>query len=183
MLFHLATRDIFFTCGAISGAGDAVAQLANQNAYWDIEDAPWIKVDMSLFDQLDPESQSAVLWHELLHLEFGPHPDGIRDWKRFREADQLTACEDLCFKKKLATKCSCARCLGTDICDPRCAPYKGCAPQLGVICPCPKGKNAYKWFPTCQECLSRCPSGLGCFGHSRCRPIDVSCTGRRTTCP
>jgi hypothetical protein len=142
------------------------------------------------FFTLSPPEQVAVIFHELQHVSgFGHNPDEQnfpipnRD-----EADRIYACTVLCFgedgsKAVLPTRCTCAKCLETNKCDPRCTSLTDCSPGVSFMCPCPQGPNAYKRFPTCAQCLSVCPSGLSCFGYSTCYVIgDLSCK-TPTTCP
>jgi hypothetical protein len=177
LLFHYAARDIRLVCAPIPGPG---GMKVNGEAYYDPSVPVVITVDMAKLPS-DLEEVAAGLLHEMFHLHFGPHKRGSKSWPRFREIDPTQACEDLCFVKEGVTKCACARCLGTNICDPRCAIFEDCDPALGATCPCPRGANAYKFFPTCRECLVKCPSGLACFGFSSCIPLDVGC--KRATCP
>ena len=84
----------------------------------------------------------------------------------------------------LPTKCSCARCLKTDKCDQRCQIFEDCDETLSFKCPCRRGRNAGRHYPTCAACLAGCPSGLSCFGIGFCEVVSVACAGaKKPTCP
>jgi hypothetical protein len=137
----------------------------------------------NFFDQ-NESTQTAIVGHELMHHPdiFGPHYPGIELLPRYREMDRNYACTDLCFGWQPPTRCSCARCLATNKCDKRCQQLPDCDEKLSFMCPCINGPNFMKKFPTCAECLSACPSGLGCFTTQFCLVDHVGCSGSRT-CP
>jgi hypothetical protein len=137
-----------------------------------------IRVNPTKFNNLSPFYQRRLLLHEMLH-EFGEHDTEVLKDPRVQEIDPTEACASTCFQDTLTTKCSCATCLGTDICDPRCKSFKDCDPVMGAQCNCPFRTQTY---PSCTECLTRCPSGLGCFGYTDCTKFDVSCKGKKSTC-
>jgi hypothetical protein len=173
IMFHYLARDIVIKCDVLP---EKVAARLDRKSYLDPERKVVIIVNKDgFFTKLSEYEQSKTLWHEMLHNHFGPHNKKARRLPRFDEFDQTEACEDLCFGPDPTTKCSCARCLGTDMCDQRCGIHEDCDPIMGAICPCQTGPNANRVFPTCQKCLATCPSGLGCFGVGFCTPIDVSC--------
>jgi hypothetical protein len=121
-----------------------------------------------------PEAQDRLLAHELLHLHFGEHDADQQDdlGSDFARVDPGETCASLCFGLGFQTKCDCARCLGTNKCDPRCAPYRECDPILAAKCPCPIRR---KWYPTLTACTVDCPTGLLCAFFTSCDVIDVSC--------
>jgi hypothetical protein len=132
----------------------------------------------NFFDQNEP-MQTAIVAHELMHHPdiFGPHYPGLQSLPRYREMDRNYACTDLCFGLQPPTRCSCARCLVTNKCDKRCQQLPDCDEKLSFFCPCINGPNYMKKFPTCAECLSVCPSGLGCFTTQFCLVDHVGCSG------
>lgn len=181
MMFHYVARDIVIKCDVLPSN---VAARLDRNSWLDPESEVLITVNNDgFFTRLNEYEQSKTLWHEMLHNHFGPHNKKARQLPRFEEFDKTEACEDLCFGPDPTTKCSCARCLGTNMCDQRCRIHQECDPQMGAICPCNTGPNANRVFATCTDCLVTCPSGLGCFGFSTCIPIDVSCNTTPATCP
>jgi hypothetical protein len=143
------------------------------------------------------EEMKANLFHEVLHtrLEWAHHLDEEQFGRR-SEVDPVYACQSLCFGLgpngvTPPTRCSCASCLQTTKCDVRCQtgmdgqPLSDCDAMLSVQCPCPLGKNAFKRFDNCSDCLTECPSGLACFGYASCSVIrQVGCPGEPLpTCP
>jgi hypothetical protein len=173
IMFHYVARDIVIKCDVLP---ENVAARLDRKTYLDPESNVVIIVNKDgFFTKLSEYEQSKTLWHEMLHNHFGPHNKKARRLPRFDEFDQTEAREDLCFGPDPTSKCSCARCLGTDMCDQRCGIHEDCNPMMGAICPCQTGPNANRVFPTCQDCLATCPSGLGCFGVGFCTPIDLSC--------
>src|SRR5262249_39039548 len=50
----------------------------------------------------------------------------LRDIRLAKETDRAYACESLCFDGAKASQCVCAKCLETDVCDPRCANLSPC---------------------------------------------------------
>lgn len=101
-----------------------------------------------------PEQLKNVLMHELLHLRFGPHQPGLVGSEREFEADPTYACAALCFEARAddRTKCACAVCLNTDICDSRCQEFKECDGNMGATC------NALplKWYASPSDCAMSC---------------------------
>ncbi len=181
IMFHYMARDIVIKCDVLP---ENVAARLDRRSYLDPESDVVIIVNKDgFFTKLSEYEQSKTLWHEMLHNHFGPHNKKARELPRFDEFDQTEACVDLCFGPDPTTKCACARCLGTNMCDQRCGIHWECDPKLGAICPCKSGPNANRVFPTCKECLATCPSGLACFGISSCIPIDVSCNTTPASCP
>lgn len=184
MMFNYVARDVFFLCDPTLNANG----LADRNAINDPSKPITISISDPLTLDLDDRDLSAVLFHEFLHFQFGGHAPYLKNSDRRREFDRTYACESLCFGKSDSpqvgnsdpTKCTCATCLGTNMCDPRCRLEADCDPTF-FICPCPTGKNAYRQFSNCTDCLVTCPSGLACFGFASCLVISVSCTS--LTCP
>jgi hypothetical protein len=181
LAFQLIVRDIEFTC-AYKGAGSCRGHLDPQS-YRDPSAPIRISVDWDCYTTtLSEYEQASVMFHELLHLILGPHDIGNKDYPRYSEMDRVTACERLCFGPGDLTACTCATCLQTTSCDDRCRILPQCEERLGYRCPCKAGKNANKVFSTCSQCLSTCPSGLGCFGYSTCKVEYVGCD-KPPTCP
>jgi len=171
--FNYTFRPIVIRCATLPT--QVAARVSNRSFY-----DPTTDIEISVngdrfFNNLSDYEQGKVLWHEMLHLHFGPHNKKARSLSRFDEYDPTTACEDLCFGPADVSKCKCASCLKTTKCDQRCAIYQNCDSNLGYICPCPTGPNAFKYFDECTDCLVACPSGLACFGFSRCSPVTVMC--------
>jgi hypothetical protein len=135
-----------------------------------------LQVNPTKFAALSADDQIRTLFHEMLH-ELGLHDPEILKAARVDEIDPTEACAQTCWPSSLTTQCSCATCLHTNICDPRCAAYKACNPEMGFTCPC-----SGVYYDSCSTCLSDCPSGLLCFGFSKCDGISVSC-GDAATCP
>lgn len=69
-----------------------------------------------------------VLFHELLHLGLGAAHSPFLDRSTFQGLgdDRVYSCADLCFRPTKVRKCECAKCLGVDRCDPKCAAYPDC---------------------------------------------------------
>jgi hypothetical protein len=185
MMFNYTARDVLFLCDPTLNANGR----ADRNAINDPSKPITISVSDPLTFNLDDRDLSAVLFHEFLHFQFGPHSPYLQNSNRRKEFDRTYACESLCFGMSDSpqggnsnpTKCTCASCLQTNVCDPRCKLEPDCNPTF-FICPCPTGKNAFKQFSDCTTCLVNCPSGLACFGFSTCMVFDVSCNAP-VTCP
>jgi hypothetical protein len=117
------------------------------------------------------QNHAQVLLHELLHTLLGLHsgydppdtPQGVVH-------DRVYACASLC-EDTAPTKCQCASCLRTTVCDPRCAGYADCNPDLGAQCRCFSNP---RYYSTYTECTVKCPTGLACFAAS-CKAVDYSC--------
>lgn len=137
-----------------------------------------LRVNPTHFNAQPPNFQRHLLFHEFLH-ELGEHDPEILKAARVTEIDPTDACAETCWPTSLSTQCSCATCLGTDICDPRCAAFKPCNPDLGAQCTCPL-KGTY--CESCSKCLAGCPSGLSSFGYSTCKTFSAAC-GEKPTCP
>jgi hypothetical protein len=188
MMFHYIARDIVVTCGPLGGPD---AQGRTRAATWkrrSLDPSRPVEITVNTTDNhffnRHEYQQASVLWHEMLHNHFGYHKPSHKADPNFDELDPTEACQNLCFGPKPVTKCSCARCLGTSDCDERCKLYRDCeSPKRGFVCPCEKGPNAFKVFPTCSKCLQTCPQGLSCFGYSKCIPINVGCEPGAKTCP
>lgn len=117
-------------------------------------------------------SPSNVMMHELMHAFVGAH-DPYEDFSSpaSKRHDRSYACTAMC-TDPMATKCECASCLRTDICDPRCSRFRECTdPDQGGWCLCLFNRRSY---PAYSTCLAECPSGLACFG-STCRRLDLRC--------
>jgi hypothetical protein len=119
-----------------------------------------------------------TLAHELLHYtSLGLHDAAHtgNDDSRMEEGDRVYACSILCAggATSLPTRCHCATCLGSDVCDERCKQDIPCSnPDMGAICPC---LLRNKWYPTYRDCVEDCSSGLICFGFSKCRNLSKAC--------
>lgn len=138
------------------------------------------------FFSLSEYEQAAVLFHELLHSEFGGHLPGSSNFPGYAEYDRVEACTNLCFGPAKSTRCGCATCLDTTKCDERCESLPSCdAGMFGFRCPCPVGPTAYKVYSTCTECLTACPQGLQCAGYHTCDVLEsASCpSDLPATCP
>jgi hypothetical protein len=148
-----------------------------------------IRVNQDLFcglgDTPNFSKQLSTLFHEFMHLDIPKHDSDQEIAPNRANVDQIYACQELCFKPHNAvTQCSCATCIGTTKCDPRCSTnpplgFLTCSNDFGAWCPCP---TRLKWYPTCSDCLVGCPSGLFCGGYHFCLPVNK---GRcmLTTCP
>jgi hypothetical protein len=113
-----------------------------------------------------------VLFHELLHTYLGAHETtNVGDSSHASVRDPVYACAALCFEP-MPTKCQCAACLGTNICDPRCAQYADCDPNQGAQCDC---VTNHSWYDTLTACTVDCPSGIVCFA--------AGCNQRSLLCP
>ncbi len=132
-----------------------------------------ITVNPSMFfgDPNCMSNQLNILWHEILHTYIGLHtgydPASAPETKTH---DRVYACAAMCFDST-ATKCQCASCLRTTVCDPRCASFADCTPHLGALCRCAANP---RWYPTLTQCTVDCPSGLACFA-ADCQDVDYSC--------
>jgi hypothetical protein len=182
MMFHYVARDLVWNCVPRSKPDSCRARLA-RHSYYNPGTPVEINVETCFFDEGE-YSQSSILWHEMLHNHFGPHKIKPKGSAFFDNFDQVESCERMCFGPEPVTKCNCARCLRTNVCDERCKIYQDCTPnQTGYVCPCPKGPNKFRIFPTCSQCLAVCPSGLACFGYSKCIPVSVGCQTVPLKCP
>jgi hypothetical protein len=156
----------------------------DDSGWFDVTKRTELSINPVSFNKLTPYEQRHLLFHEMLH-SYALHEYDLvvnpLENPRLLENDPIEACAETCWGYEgLSTKCSCATCLGTDVCDPRCAKFKACDPVLGFRCPCPSGPGYYR---DCASCLVGCPSGLACFGMTTCTPISVECGGKKTTCP
>jgi hypothetical protein len=118
--------------------------------------------------------QRRLLFHEFTHLLFGEHDQQLREMmgdEKYARWDQGESCARFCFSPKtFLDRCDCARCLNTNVCDPRCQPYKPCTePTLGGVCTCHD-----TWYDDYTKCTVECPSGLFCFGH-QCKKYTMEC--------
>jgi hypothetical protein len=134
-----------------------------------------IEVNQDFFCSLSPAEQLSTLFHEVMHLLIPEHDPNKEAAAASGDhgADQLYACEDLCFQPHASTtQCACATCLETTKCDQRCATSLGfqtCSDDFGAWCPC---LARLRWYPSCTACLSGCSSSLACFGFSFCVPAN-----------
>jgi hypothetical protein len=179
-----AGHDVVITCDTSLTGGDIGKY---DGTGWFDTGTVNISVNPTRFDALDADAQVLTILHEMLH-ELGEHDSEIKNTPGLRidEIDPTQACAITCAPTTLrpsspATKCSCATCLHTNICDPRCASFLPCKPDMGFQCPCPTS-GAYYLETQCSICLADCPSGLACSGYSYCKGISVSC-GDAATCP
>jgi len=169
VLANYLGRTITFNCEA-KGNNPLVAQIAIMARF-----TSWLFGSFSVAintdrffasgaDALSEGVQKNVLFHELLHLYFGAHQPSVGG-PRQTEFDPTYACAGMCFPLDNAptTKCACATCLGTDVCDQRCGGFASCDPDMGASC------NALppKWFASASECASSCTAA--------CDVHDVSC--------
>jgi hypothetical protein len=183
VLSHYAGRDVLFDCRP--GLPNDLCAAVSTRSIYDPGGPIRIGISEDCFFDLSDYEQSSLLWHEMLHLNLGPHDPQAPDYGRFQSIDRVEACEVLCFGPGNPSQCSCATCLGTNVCDPRCSIYSDCDPNLQYLCPCPAGPKEgmdKKWFATCSECLAACPSGLACSGFHTCDVgVSVAC-GSPGTC-
>jgi hypothetical protein len=185
-----ATRDVTVLCTSDPDAPVAMNDVVDWFAdYQNIT----IIINWPKFGPMPVDDQREVLFHEILH-ELGLHDYNLITTpdpnvaNRLTEIDPTHACDTLCFgmlvvPHVIITKCHCATCLGTNICDPRCKDLADCNPELAAKCPCKVGSHAGQYFSTCKECMAKCPSGLGCFFINHCDLFDVSCVDKKKTCP
>jgi hypothetical protein len=175
-LRYFNSQGVKFNCTDDSNSATAEATDAPEKGIF--EGSPTILINpFKLEKNLGTDfGRAGTICHELMHYSaLGLHNPADLLSPRSRELDPVSACETICFNPPdIATKCHCATCLGTDICDPRCSPYLDCDPDMGARCPCFWNQ---KWYPKLSECLADCPSGLLCFGFSFCEHLDVSCDG------
>lgn len=167
-------RGFSLTCGYLPGSTTA---MANPFDGWfgDWTSGPLnIRIDPSKFFALTvhPRIGQEVLWHEVMHLMRGSHDSAdIADESMALETDPFYACSALCFRPT-ATKCECAACLHTSVCDPRCAGFAECMnPQVRSLCLC---SSRMMWYSTPTECRTACPSGIACFA-AGCRDVNYQC--------
>ncbi len=115
-----------------------------------------------------------TLLHEIMHSFLGLHLANTDfSTPAAKLADRTYACAAMCGGGP-ATRCECASCLGTDVCDPRCASFPECErpAEQGAVCTCPSRRRGYA---TPIDCASDCSSGLLCFA-ADCRALDFSCS-------
>ena len=166
---------------------DKITIVCDSKNYYDgigfFSDKIKIHINMTSFLEKSANVQRRLLFHEMLH-EFGEHEVDPSNIPRVSEVDPTEACAETCWPDTFTTKCSCATCLRTNTCDPRCETFREYDPVLAFRCPCPFKDT--KFYKTCSECLSSCPSGLSCFGFSTCEPVSVAseiCGDTPTSCP
>lgn len=123
------------------------------------------------FDPAACGNRQEILLHELLHVLYGSH-SGYDDPSQpeSRVHDRVYACAALC-EQAMPTRCQCASCLRTNVCDPRCAGFADCNPDLGAQCRC---FARPRWYPTYAQCTVGCPSGIACFA-ATCRSVSLAC--------
>jgi len=133
-----------------------------------------LEVNRTNYDTALPSYQRRVLWHEILHVPLGSHMkhDEINSSNSFAgKFDRVYACEELCYGSQ-PDRCICARCLGTDVCDPRCQKYNPCNTNEGALCLCP---SRQKYYPDRTTCAVECPKGLAC-AFAGCKTLkDLEC--------
>jgi hypothetical protein len=153
---------------------DAFAQANAREAVFGAKRT--ITINPGRMDGASEDFRTATMCHELMHFtKLGLHDLALDGTPRKGEIDPVTACEQLCgYAMPLApaTKCQCATCLDTLVCDERCKSYRDCKGDMGAMCPCPK---RHQWFPTYTICKDECPSGLSCFGFPECTNFNRSC--------
>lgn len=170
-----AARGVVFVCEDLSDRGiDAMFSPFSYYTQW-LPRRPRIVVhgpsagDLSL----------GLLFHELMHAHLPPHDhDHLHPWtepgRTFNRyhVDQVYACQAMCFDVGgfVADKCTCATCLDTDPCDPRCADLPDCPAQERSICPCDDVEYEDEW-----ACAVNCYNDLGCFDAPPCITQDFSC--------
>ena len=137
-----------------------------------------IQIDVAANEGRHDADMIETLAHELLHYtSLGLHDSahtGNED-SRMEEGDRVYACSILCAGGigRAPTRCHCATCLDTGVCDERCKIDFPCSkPDMGAICPC---LLRNKWYETFEECAVDCSSGLACFGFSKCRSLNKGC--------
>jgi hypothetical protein len=140
--------------------------------------------------ECDGNRQMRTIFHEFMHLVQGGHDvyDDIPKPGPLSNtySDPVRACEGLCFDAA-PTKCTCAACLGTKACDPRCTNMNSCVVRpndggvatmseaVGAECRNPAytgvaGSTAGSWHLTMMECNSMCS-----YGAVNCKSKSVSC--------
>jgi hypothetical protein len=154
--------------------GDALAQANAREAVFGAKRT--ITINPKRMGGASEEIRTATMCHELMHFtKLGLHDLGFKELPRFGEFDKVTACEQLCgygVPPATPTKCQCATCLDTLVCDDRCKSYRDCKADMGAICPCPP---RHIWYPTYTICKDECPSGLNCFGYRDCVNLNRGC--------
>jgi hypothetical protein len=155
------------------------------------------------------EKPGAILFHELMHQLVGKHNSEMIDellnrgkepsteptsprGQKLTTLDRTYACQALCFDD-VQTRCSCASCLDTNVCDDRCEDMAECT---GATCDVStgmctqdvsegltacittdaKGKSTYTWYLTEKQCsMSGCTTGTmagSCKKFGRECPIE-----------
>jgi len=156
LTWKLTIDRIAFTCAELPQDFCAQIDISDSIFRGNLPVSVGVTIDPRWFfgNQTCVKNQQNVLWHELLHVTYGPHLPGhtVTD-------DPTYACTALCFNKTQtprATKCQCATCLATDPCDPRCDQYADCgqscelhveietAECLGTPCSC--GETTGNWY-------------------------------------
>lgn len=152
------------------------------------------------FRTQNPEMGVGVLFHEMMHGVLGYHPDEIvnsdiydegnrREKLMRRYTDRVNACEAFCFYPSgtTPTKCACAACFETKVCDDRCSGFESCieydngvaimSEAVGTACVefdeglGDHGESKGTWYSTKAECdASACVSAGG-----KCESKSVSC--------
>lgn len=156
LTWKLTIDRIAFTCAELPQDFCAQIDISDSIFRGNLPVSVGVTIDPRWFfgNQTCVKNQQNVLWHELLHVTYGPHLPG-----HTTTDDPTYACTALCFNKTqtpLATKCQCATCLATDPCDPRCDQYADCgqscelhveidtAECLGTPCAC--GMGGGNWY-------------------------------------
>lgn len=181
----LTGRQVIINCVS-EPSSDLVAELN----WWDGtvgESELEITVNLSKYGGYPLETQRGLLWHEVSHAHFGSHD--LFPPARNLETDQTWACQSLCFPASMKagsrTKCSCARCLGTDKCDKRCKGFANCDADMGsgysvkCNCPTPKEECDGECMDPCPGGKKRDPSSCQCLA---CGLLNEPCTGPGDCC-
>ena len=114
-----------------------------------------IKINKSLLDK-DSTYRQKTLWHEWLHMIFGPHELDVINDKASTEVERIYACSSLCFDGAKATRCACAKCLETDTCSNRCAGFEACVSKPTNCVPKNSCSGTYSVFTPGLSCGANC---------------------------
>jgi hypothetical protein len=153
------------------------------------------------------DPSGAVMFHEMMHALVGKHNSELIDEllddaerrtepsspraQKLTTVDRTYACQALCFDD-VQTRCSCASCLDTTVCDKRCKELAectgatcdmatGCKREVSeALTVCEKsaadGSHSYDWFLSPDLCsMSGCESGATpgkCTKYGRECPIE-----------
>ena len=158
-------------------------------------------------EQRPLDARASTLFHEMSHISLGP---GSKDHSgNNREADNVWACEDICFDTAedpwTPTKCQCAICLETRTSDTRCDSFRDCeggpcpaenlcegvccpgpcAPEVGVsCCPalriCTDAQNNETCCPSNQQCIESIGDSRFCCSAQKACPETLG--GELTQC-
>ncbi|HVH42618.1 MAG TPA: hypothetical protein VM925_09745 [Labilithrix sp.] len=173
LLRQMASTSFDFKC-----TDDKTFVAANDGGYGNVfSGRALLWINPILFTAVEGE-QTATLYHELMHFFYGhDHAvEALADYStNLQYADQVYACEQLCFAKN-ANSCHLAACKKKKICEVDKYAFEqklgreiqSCwsGHQVGALCR--KGPGQRQWCTTKSECDAAC-------GGQECESKSISC--------